>query len=304
MKILALSIIRSLLTILGVVTLTFMLARFSGDPLVLLMSQASSAGDYDTARATLGLDQPLWAQYGIYLSNILRGDFGISINYSRPVIDVVAERIPATLELSIPSLLLSIAIGFPIGVLCAYTRGSWLDLIAMRLSLALQSLPQFFVGIVLILVFAVQLRWLPSFGRDALPHLLLPLLTLSIYPLAILIRITRTAVLDEISAPHIRTAHGKGLHSERVILMHTLPNALIPVITVVGLQVATILSGAAIVETVFAWPGIGSLALEAVGGRDYPIIQLIVLLSAAAFAVTNILVDLLYVLIDPRIRLN
>lgn len=304
MKVLVSSLRRTFLTILGVLTLTFFLARFSGDPVALLISQASTGGEYAAMRAQLGLDQPVIVQYVIYLANIAQGNFGNSITYSRPALEIVAARIPATLELTLPSLILSGLIGFPLGVVSAYRRGSWLDLLTMRLSLALQSLPQFFVGIGLILIFGVHFRWLPTFGRDGFLNLILPIITLTIYPLAIIIRITRNAVLDEIGAPYVRTAHGKGLRPARIIGVHTIPNALIPVITVLGLQVAGILSGAAIIETVFAWPGIGSLSLEAVGGRDYPIIQTVVLLSAAAFVTTNIMVDLLYVLVDPRIRLS
>jgi peptide/nickel transport system permease protein len=222
--------------------------------------------------------------------------------YNRPALEVTVERIPATLALGLPSLLLSVALGIPLGVYCAHRRNGWIDRLAMSISLIGQSLPSFFLGIALILFFGVALAWLPTFGSDTWRHYVLPTLTLTVYPLAIIIRLTRSALLDVLNEDYIRTAYAKGARVPRVVVLHALRNALIPIITVIGLQVASILSGAAIVETVFAWPGMGSLAVRAIGTRDFPVMQSVVLLSAAAFALTNLLVDVLYSVLDPRIQ--
>jgi peptide/nickel transport system permease protein len=295
---------RTLLTLLGVVTLTFMLGRLTGDPVAMLLPQTATVEDHARIRASLGLDQPWTTQYVIYLQGLAVGDLGRSIVFGRSAVDVVAERIPATLRLGIPALLLSVAVGLPLGILCAARRDSLLDRVIMNLSLAGQSLPSFFIGILLILFFGVRLGWLPTFGSDTAAHFVLPTLTLAIYPLAFIVRLTRSAFLEISSESYIRTARAKGLAPSRVTYVHALRNALIPLVTVVGLQVAAILSGSAIVETVFAWPGIGQLAVQSIGGRDYPVIQTIVLISAAAFGLANMVVDLLYSMIDPRVRME
>ncbi len=295
-------LIRTLMTLLGVLALTFALGRLTGDPVAMMLPQQATLEDYQRLRAQLGLDQPLPQQFITYAGGLLRGDFGTSIMFNRSALEVVLERFPATIRLGIPALLLSVALGIPLGMLAAYHMNGWLDRLTMSLSLAGQSLPSFFVGIVLILIFGVALKWTPTFGNDSWQHYLLPTLTLTIYPLAIVIRLTRSSILEVLNDDYIRTARAKGLPESRVRYIHTLRNALIPVVTVIGLQVAALLSGAAIVETVFAWPGIGRLAVDAIGGRDYPVIQTIVLLSAVAFGLINLLVDALYLLIDPRIQ--
>lgn len=295
-------IVRTVLTLFGVVMLTFFLGRLTGDPVAMMLPQSATMEDYERMRADLGLDQPLPVQFVVYLGDVLQGNLGTSIVYGRSALAIVVERIPATLELGLPALFLSILLGIPLGVLAAVQRNGWFDRLIMGLSLAGQSLPSFFVGILLILFFGVQLGWTPIFGRDTPSHYILPTLTLTIYPLAFIIRITRSSVLEILSENYIRTAHAKGLSPRYVIALHALRNALIPVVTVVGLQVAAILSGSAIVETVFAWPGIGQLAVQSIGGRDFPIIQTIVLISAAAFGVTNLMIDFVYGAIDPRIQ--
>jgi ABC-type dipeptide/oligopeptide/nickel transport system permease component len=299
---LLLRLLRTLLMLFGVVALTFALSRLTGDPVALMLPQQATLEDYERIRASLGLDQPLPLQFAAYLSGIVRGDFGNSIVQNRPALEIVAERIPATLRLGIPAMTLSIALGIPLGIAAAYRRNRPFDRAAMSLSLAGQSLPSFFVGILLILGFGVALRWTPTFGSDTWRHYILPTITLTLYPLAIILRLTRASMLDVLSEPYMRTARAKGLPEHRLTFTHALRNALIPVVTVIGLQVGAILSGAAIVETVFAWPGIGTLAVQSIGGRDYPVIQAVVLVSAAAFGLTNLLVDVLYVAIDPRIQ--
>lgn len=297
-----LKLLRTLLTLFGVVTLTFIIGRLAGDPIAMLLPQTATQEDYERIRASLGLDQPIPVQYVVYLGDLLQGDLGRSIVFNRPALEVVTERLPSTLALGVPALLVSVAAGVPLGILSAYRRGRLIDHLIMSTSLAGQSLPPFFIGILLILFFGVALRWLPTFGDDTWRHFILPTVTLTIYPLAIIIRLTRAAMLEIINQDYIRTAYAKGLPSGYVTWTHALRNALIPVVTVVGLQVAAILSGAAIVETVFAWPGIGSLAVGSIGGRDYPVIQTIVLISAAAFGLVNLVIDVLYGVLDPRIQ--
>jgi peptide/nickel transport system permease protein len=302
MQFFALRAARTLLLLLGVVTLTFFLGRLTGDPVALMLPQTATLADYEALRASLGLDQPLHIQYLTYLSRVVTGDMGTSIAFNRQALTVVMARVPATLELGIPALLLSIGIGIPVGVWCARQRGGWFDHSVMSLSLIGQSMPAFFVGILLILLFGVQLRWLPTFGRDTPLHFILPTLVLTLYPLAFIIRLTRSALLEVLTETYITTARAKGLAERHVVYLHALRNALIPVVTVIGLQIASIISGSAIVETVFAWPGIGQLAVQSIGGRDYPVIQTIVLLSAAAFGIVNTLMDTVYGWLDPRIR--
>lgn len=302
LRFIALRIFRMFLTLLGVVALTFALGRLTGDPVALMLPQQATVEDYERMRAALGLDQPLPIQFVRYIEGITRGDLGRSIVMQRPAAEVVAERIPATLALGAPALVLSVALGIPLGMWSAYRQNKLPDRLIGTLSLAGQALPSFAIAIVLILVFSVSLRWTPTFGSDTWRHYILPTITLTLYPLAIIIRLTRSSLLEVLNQPYMRTAMAKGLSEQARTLRHALPNALIPIVTVVGLQVAAIISGAAIVEAVFAWPGLGTLAVASIGGRDYPVIQAIVLLSAAAFGIANLLIDLIYFAIDPRIQ--
>ncbi len=293
---------RTLLTLWGVVSLTFVLGRLQGDPTQLLLPLTAPAEDFHNMRVSLGLDQPLPIQYVTYLGSILQGQLGNSIASGRPVADVISERIPATLELGIPAFLLSVFLSVPLGIAAALKRNRIVDHTIMTLSLIGHSLPAFIIGILLILTFSVNLKLFPAFGRDSLANLVLPTVALTIYPLTILVRLTRSSMLEILNETYIQTAYAKGLSSYRVILVHALRNALIPVVTIIGLQIASMISGAAIIETVFSWPGIGWLAVQSIKSRDYPIIQGIVLLSAFAFSLTNLTVDALYGLLDPRIR--
>lgn len=295
-------ILRALLTLWGVLTLTFLLSRLQGDPAKLLLPLTAPAEDFEKMRVSLGLDQPIFIQYVKYLGNILQGDLGNSIASGRNVVTVISERIPATLELGFPAIILSVSLSIPMGIIAALKRNTAIDRFIMSVSLIGHSLPAFIIGILLILLFSVQLRWFPAFGRDDAANLVLPTIALTVYPLSLLVRLTRSSMLEVLNETYIRTAYAKGLSDSRVILIHVLRNAIIPVITVVGLQIAGIISGSAIIETVFSWPGIGWLAVQSIGNRDYPVIQGIVLLSAFAFSFTNLVVDGLYVLIDPRIH--
>ena len=293
---------RTLLTLWGVLTLTFALGRLQGDPVKLLLPLTARAEDFANMRLALGLDQALPIQYAIYLGNILQGRLGDSIASGRPVAEVVIERIPATLELGVPAFLLSLLISLPLGIVAALKRNRLADRVIMTVSLIGHSLPVFIIGILLIFMFSVNWRLFPTFGRGDLANLVLPTIALTVYPLTILVRLTRSSMLEVLNETYIQTAKAKGLSPSRVIAVHALRNALIPVVTIVGLQIAGIISGSAIVETVFSWPGIGWLAVQSIGSRDYPIIQAIVLLSAFSFSTVNLAVDALYVLLDPRIR--
>jgi len=293
---------RTLLTLWGVLTLTFVLGRLQGDPVKLLLPLTAPAEDFVIMRAVLGLDQSLPVQYAIYLGNILQGNLGNSIASGRPVAEVVIERIPATLELGFPAFLLSLLLSVPLGIVAALKRNQITDRVIMTVSLIGHSLPVFIIGILLIYVFSVNWRLFPTFGRGDLSNLALPTIALTVYPLTILVRLTRSSMLEVLNETYIQTARAKGLAPRRVIAVHALRNALIPVVTIIGLQIAGIISGSAIVETVFSWPGIGWLAVQSIGSRDYPIIQAIVLLSAFSFSAVNLAVDALYVLLDPRIR--
>lgn len=294
--------LRTVLTLFGVVTLTFALSRLSGDPLALMLPDTATLADREMLRASLGLDQPWPIQYKNYLRDLLVLDLGRSLAYARPALDVILERVPATLELGVSALVLSALISIPLGIIAAVKRNSMFDRFVMALSLVAQSLPSFVIGILFILLFSVSLHLLPSFGRDSPDSLILPVATLTLYPLAFLIRLTRASVLDVINQQFIRTARAKGVSPSKVVIKHALRNALIPVVTVAGLQLAGIISGSAIVETVFAWPGIGWLAVQSIKTRDYPIIQGVVLISAFAFSLITLLVDILYTFIDPRIQ--
>ena len=294
--------LRTILTLLGVLTLAFTLGRVSGDPVSMMMPIDASEEDIERTRAMLGLDKPFLQQYFIYVGNILRGDFGDSITRGTPALDSVIAHAPASIRLGSAAFLIAIGIGIPGGMLAAYYRNRAPDNILMTLSLAGQSLPSFFLGIAFILIFSVQLKLTPVFGSDTWRHYILPVATLSVYSLAIVIRLTRSSMLEVLNQDYVRTARAKGLNESRVRVVHTLRNALIPVVTLLGLQLGGIISGTAIIETVFAWPGMGQLAVAAVNQRDFPIIQAVVLLSAFAFTTGNFGVDLLYLWLDPRIR--
>lgn len=255
-------------------------------------------------RASLGLDRPLVEQYLLYVGRSIRGDLGESIRARRPVLDYVLERVPATGQLALTAFALSVLGGIPLGMAAAVRRESWIDHAARALALFAQSVPGMWLGLILILVFAVRLQLLPSIGAGAPRHLVLPSLTLASYLIGLVVRLTRSSMLDVLSQEYVRTARGKGLPELSVLGRHVLRNALVPVVTVLGLQLGTLLGGAVVTEAVFAWPGLGSLVLQAIHQRDYPLVQAAVLLSAVAFLVLNFLVDLFNWWLNPRLRLE
>jgi peptide/nickel transport system permease protein len=289
-------------TLLGVTLVVFLLIRVSGDPTQLLLPETATPEDRELFRKQHGLDRPIAIQYGRYVGNLLRGDLGRSLIDERSALDVVLQRLPATIELTVAAMLIAVLVGIPVGVLAAVRRGSILDRLAMLGALTGQSMATFWVGILLILLFAVQLRWFPVSGRDGLMHLVLPAVTLSLYMMPVLARMTRSSMLEVWRQDFVRTARAKGLRERTVILRHSLRAALIPVVTVLGLQFGGALAGAIVTESVFAWPGVGTFVLDAIYKRDYPVVQAAVLVVATVYILTNLLVDLLYVALDPRIR--
>lgn len=295
-------LLRGIATLWLVLTVVFFGLRASGDPVTLMVGIDAAPETVADIREKYGLDESLVVQYLRYLQLLAQGDFGESLREPRPVTQVVADRIPATLELAAAALVLAAAVGVPAGILAALRRNSLLDRGLMALAFLGQSAPNFFLGILMILCFSLWLQVLPSSGRGEPQHLIMPALTLSSYGMATLARLTRSSVLEVLNADYVRTARAKGLRESRILTAHILRNAALPVLTMLGLQVGVAISGAVVTETVFAWPGMGRLAATAVFRRDYPVIQFIVLLIAAWVVVVNFLVDVLYGLVDPRIR--
>ena len=299
-----------------------------GDPADLLLSDEASAADVAEARRRWGLDQPIYVQYLRFLANIASGDFGTSFKYSDPVISLIGERLPATIELAIASLLIAILIGIPLGVWAGAKPNSWADNLGSVFGFFGISMPSFWLGIMLILIVSGYFNWLPSSGRstygvghgsdfyviqslltgnmktagDGIKYIIMPSIALGTGMMGLIMRVTRSSVIEIMSEDYVRTARAKGLGERTVLWRHVLRNALVPVITVVGLELGTLLSGSIIVETVFAWPGSGSLLIAAIQSRDYPLITGTVLTYTIAFVVINFAIDMLYALIDPRIR--
>jgi peptide/nickel transport system permease protein len=294
--------VRGLITLWLVVTVVFFGLRISGDPVTLMLGFEASPQAIESMREKLGLNDSIPVQYFRYLQLVSRGDFGNSLREPRPVTEVVFDRVPATLELAAAALVLALVIGVPIGIIAALRRNSLVDRGLMAFAFLGQSAPAFFVGILLILCFSLWLQVLPSAGRGDWKHLIMPALTLSTYGMASMARLTRSSVLEVLGADYVRTARAKGLSESRVLMGHILRNAALPVITILGLQVGLAISGAVITETVFAWPGMGRLAANAVFRRDYPVIQFIVILIAVSVVLINFLIDIFYGLVDPRIR--
>ncbi|MFZ0879410.1 MAG: nickel ABC transporter permease [Candidatus Acidiferrales bacterium] len=286
-----------------IVTMVFLLAHIvPGDPVQQMLGEGARAQDLNQLRHALGLDLPLPVQYSRYLEGVVQGNLGESFRYQRPVASVILEHYPATLELAFVALLVCAAIGISAGILAAHKRGETADRAVSVFTLFGLSVPNFALGPVLILFFAVILGWLPVSGRGGLSHLILPAVTLGAALAAILTRMVRTAVIEELSSDYVRTARAKGLSESRVLFRHALRNALIPILTILGLQFGTLLAGTIVTESIFSWPGIGRLAVTAIEARDYPLLQGCILLIAVSYVLVNLLTDFVYVLVDPRVR--
>ena len=291
--------------IFGVLCLVFFLIHLvPGDPVEVMLGESARPADREALRVSLGLDQPLLTQFGQYLGNVMQLDFGTSLHSKRPIVDILAERLPATLELAIAALFVAIVIAFPLGVIAAVRKDSGWDHGAMAVSLLGVSIPNFLMGPLLILFFAVGLGWFPVSGREGFSSLILPAITLGTAMAAILSRMVRATLLEVLDEDYIRTARAKGLSPRIIIWRHALRNALLPVITLLGLQLGALLAGAVITEAVFSWPGIGQLIIEAIQGRDYPVVQACVLLISLTYVLVNTLTDLAYGRFDPRVRLG
>lgn len=301
--------LRGLLQIIPVLILisvvTFLLTRLSGDPTALLLPLDATEEQREGLRQQLGLDEPLPVQYLRFVGGVLQGDFGDSFRYRQPALDIVMERVPATLELSVAALFVALVVGLPLGVISAIKNGTVIDGMLQFGAFVGQAMPPFYTGLLALVFIALNVEWLPTGGREpgSIRHILLPALTLAPFMIAIIARFTRSSVLDVLSRDYVRTARMKGISERRVVIRHVLRNALLPVVTVIGLQVGALLSGAVITEVVFGWPGIGRLAVTSVLQRDFPVVQAVAMLTAVVFVFINLIVDLLYTWLDPRIDL-
>jgi len=299
---------RLLLTIpvlLGVATLVFSLIHLvPGDPAQAMLGDGASPQDIAELRTNLGLDQPLPSQYATFLRSALTGDLGTSFRTGQPVTLMIAERVPATAELALAAMLVAVVLAIPLGVVAAVWKNTMADHAAMTFSLAGISIPNFWLGPLLAIVFAVELGWLPVSGRGTLAHLVLPAVSLGLALSAILARMTRASLLEELGELYVRAARARGVSPTAAVLDHALRNSLIPLVTIVALQFGAVLTGAVITETIFAWPGIGRLLIQSIGFRDYPMVQGCILLIAVTYVTVNLLTDVMYGVLDPRIRLE
>lgn len=294
-------VIRLILVWIGITLGTFVLLRLSGDPARLILGELASTEAVREFQHVHGLDRPWPAQYVAFVGGILVGDFGRSLRFEQPILPIILERLPATLELAGGSLALSVLIGVPLGIAAAVRRDRPVDYVARALVVVAQGVPNFLLAIVLILFFGVRLRWLPTGGRGTWTHLVLPAVVLSFVLLPLTVRVTRATMLDVLGRAYVRTARSKGLRETAVLGRHALRNAALPVLTILGVQAATLLGGSIVTETVFSWPGVGRLIVSAIFARDFPLVQGAVLVVATAVVVVNFVVDSLYGVLDPRI---
>ena len=289
--------------IFGVLLLTFLLIHLvPGDPVEVMLGESASVADRDALRVDLGLNQPLLSQFGSYLNKLAHGDFGQSIHNKTPIIDMLETRYPATLKLAFLSLIIGLSIGIPLGVYAALKAGHWQDMMVTIVSVRFSAMPAFWLGPILMLIFAVWLGWLPVSGMESRTSIILPAITLGLGLSAILTRMTRTSLLEVLNDDYIRTARAKGLSEKTVIIRHALRAALLPIITIVGLQMGSLLAGTVITETVFSWDGIGRLLVESIEKRDYPVTQACVLVVALSYVLVNLVTDVLYRFADPRVK--
>lgn len=289
--------------VLGVVTVVFLIVHLiPGDPVEIMLGEQARAVDREALRHEMGLDKPIHLQYVAFLKGLVRGDLGQSLHTKQPVLTSIARRLPATIELAAAAMAVALLLAIPLGLLAAYKKDSLVDQGSMLFALLGISMPNFWLGPLLIIVFSLKLGWFPVSGRGSLAHVVLPAITLGTAMAAILTRMTRASMLDVIQSDYITTARAKGVRESLVVLKHAFRNALIPVVTIVGLQIGGLLAGSIITETIFAWPGIGRLTIQAINARDYPLVQGCVLIIALGYVLVNFATDLLYGLIDPRIR--
>jgi len=295
---------QSLLVLLGISVVVFVILHLTGDPTLLLLPPDASAEEIAKFRRAMGFDDPLYLQYWRFLRGALRGDFGTSLRHDEPALGLVWQRMPATIELTAVALGVALLLAIPAGIVSAVFRNTALDYVSTVLALVGQAMPTFWLGIMLILVFSVGLHLLPSSGRGGPANLVLPALTLGLFTTARIMRLTRSGMLEVLGQDYVRTARAKGVGERRVVWKHALKNAGIPIVTIVGLELGTLLGGAVITETIFAWPGVGRLSVQAIYNRDYPVVQAAVFVLASIFVLVNLVVDVLYTYLDPRIRIR
>lgn len=295
-------LIDSLVVLFGVSTLVFLLAAIiPGDPVDVMLGERASAADRAQLVAAMGLDQPLWQRWSHYMLSLLQGDLGQSLLRQQAVTDLILERLPATLQLSVAAFAIIVLIALPLGLAAAHEQGRWPDQVARVFALLGQSIPNFWLGPLLVLLFAIALNWLPVSGRGASGSWILPAVTLGLSMAALSMRMLRSSLLEVLHQDYVRTARAKGLSGLQAVWRHALPNALLPVVTLLSLQLGGLLAGAVITEVVFAWPGVGSLLIEAINQRDYPLIQGVVLMIACSYVLINALTDALIAWLDPRV---
>jgi peptide/nickel transport system permease protein len=302
-KMIAARLFQGVVVIVAVTFLIFLATFLTGDPAGLMLGENATQEQIEAFRQRMGFDRPLLVQYAAFLGRAVRGDFGTSLHFGEPNLALVVGRLPATIQLGGLALLLGLSLAIPLGIVAAVKRNSWLDAVALILGLLGQAIPAFWLGIMLILIFAVDLHWFPAAGRGGgLAHYILPTITLAAFPLALNVRMVRSSMLEVLGEEYVRTARSKGLRERTILYKHSLKNALNPVITLVGLQVGAFMSGSVVVETVFAWPGLGRLTVQAILTKDFPLVQTAVCFLALVFVVVNLVVDVLYFVIDPRVR--
>ena len=299
---LARRLLRTIVVLWGISTIVFVVTRLSGDPISLILPAEATPAEVDRVRSQFGLNEPLPVQYGVFLRRAVVGDFGQSIRQRQPAMRLALDRMPATLQLAASSFLFAVVVGVPLGLIAGVRPRSLWDNVTMTFAVVGQAVPTFYLGILLIIVLAVRFGWFPVGGRGDWKTLVMPTLTLGTFAMASIARLTRSAMLEVMSQDYVRTGRAKGLTERAVTLRHAFRNALIPIVTIMGLQFGTLLGGAVVTETIFAWPGLGRLAIDAINNRDYPVVQAAVFLAAVAFVFINLVVDLLYSQLDPRIR--
>ena len=295
-------LLQSIVTLIGVTVIVFIVLHLSGDPTALLLPEEATAEDIATLRHELGFDKPLYVQYLKFLKGILHGDFGLSLRHGQPSFHLVLSHIPATAELTAAALIIALVFAIPIGIYSAVKPNSFADNIGMIVVLLGQSVPAFWSGLMLIFLFTVTLHLLPAYGRGGFDNLIMPAVSLGFFTMARIARVTRSSMIGVLGKDYIRTAKSKGLSDYLVTIRHAFKNAAIPVITLVGMEIGRLLGGVAIMETVFAWPGVGRLVVQAIYSRDFPVVQAAVFTLAVIFLAINFIVDILYTYLDPRVR--
>ena len=295
-------ILMALVTLLAVTVIIFVMSRAAGDPRHIYLDDYSTQEDWDRLTINMGLDKPLYLQYAIFLKDAVRGKFGESIKEGRPSMEIIIERLPATFQLGISAFLFSVIVGVPLGILSAVKRGSFLDITGKVVALVGQSAPVFWLGLMLMFLFAVKLEWLPPYGRQEPTSIILPAVALGWFYAAANLRLLRSAMLNVLDSEYVKLARAKGVSNNVVIWKHSLRNALIPVLTFAGITLGSLVTGSLVVETVFAWPGLGQLAIQALVGNDYPLLQAVIVIFTLMYVLAALMVDIMYAYIDPRIR--